>query len=216
MADRLDGQVPANRRRALVLATGPGALVLLIGFFVTWALSFLVLAVVVGVVAGGAVTAAVRMAGPRIVIHLVGATPAGPDEQPRVHNLLDGLCVAAGVAKPEVLVVVDDAPNALVVANNQRRGALVVTTGLVEGLSRIELEGVLAHELSHLESGDALPATVAVAALWPLVAVFPRAASLLERLAGPDREERADAAAASLTRYPPGLAQALAAVQQGA
>ena len=90
-----------------------------------------------------------------------------------------------------------------------RRAAVVATTGLLDQLSRIELEGVLAHELCHLRSGDVVPATVASAAVqatWPgrLLAGF-----LVGRAVDARRELAADVGAARLTRYPPGLAAGL-------
>ncbi|MGH9137689.1 MAG: M48 family metallopeptidase, partial [Acidimicrobiales bacterium] len=75
---------------------------------------------------------------------------------------VEGLCIAAGVPKPRLYVVVDDAPNAFATGRNPRHAAIAVTTGLLEKMNRIELEAVLAHELSHVKNYDILVSTLAV------------------------------------------------------
>ncbi len=204
---RRTGYQRANRRRAGLLAAGPAVLVGVIAVGLTWVGSGWLLAVVVGIVAGcSTFILVVRQAGP-LTLRLIGAAPAGDAAQPRVHNLVEGLCVSAGVAKPEVYVLDSDVANALVVATNPRRSCVVVTTGLVRRLSRVELEGVLAREIAKLRSGDALPATVAVVTGWPLV--LPSRTRAARTAAS---QARADLAALSLTCYPPGLAAALEAL----
>ena len=78
----------------------------------------------------------------------------------RLHNLVEGLCVSVGLAKPEVLVIKDVAPNALVVGGgNKGNGAVVVTSGLVDLLDRIELEAVVAQLLMRIKDGNVTRAT---------------------------------------------------------
>jgi heat shock protein HtpX len=199
-----------------VLCAPPAVAALLVAFFVTWATSFLALAVVVGVVAALACWALAWRLAPALALGLTGAVEAGPADQPRVHNLLDGLCMAMGLVKPCVFVLADPRPNAMTVGVDPRRTYLVLTTGLLTDLSRLELEGVLAHELSHVRSGDIIPATAAVAGLGPVAALVPAAGRWLGRARGRGREGLADLAAVRVTRYPPGLAVGLAKVEAGA
>lgn len=222
-ADQLASRAPAdqlalaragaNRRRALALAGAPSLVVLVVAFLVAWALSSVAVAVVAAVVLGVLAGAVIRANAGRLALALVGARPVGPDAQPRVHNLLDGLCAAAGVAKPSVHQVDHGAPNALVVGTDRRRANLVVTTGLAWELGRIELEAVLAHELARVKAGDVVPASVAVVALGPLALLGPVGAGWVAAGAGGTREGLNDLAAVSLTRYPPGLVGALTRVR---
>jgi heat shock protein HtpX len=76
--------------------------------------------------------------------------------------VVEGLCIAAGLPKPRVYVIDDEAPNAFATGRNPRHAAVAVTTGLMEKLNRIELEGVVAHELSHVKNYDILVSTLAV------------------------------------------------------
>lgn len=140
--------------------------------------------------------------------------PADPVADARLINLVDGLCVAAGVSTPALGVLEDPAANALLLAT--RHGALLVcTTGLLERLDRMELEAVLAHELSHLKWGDASGAGLASLACGALLPFLPASARLVARLSGDEREALADVAGARLTRYPPALAAAIEALAAG-
>ena len=90
------------------------------------------------------------------------AVPADPVEFRRLHNLVEGLCIASGLPKPRVFVIRDDAPNAFATGRNPKHAAIAVTTGLLEKMNRVELEGVVAHELSHIKNYDILVSTLAV------------------------------------------------------
>lgn len=193
-------QLEANRRRGIRLAATPGAVVGVVSLAATWAAASLIPGLVVGAVLGTVVgTGSWALAAP-LALRLTGATPAGALLQPRAHNLLDGLCPSAGVPRPELWVLDNaDILNAMMIATNPARARLVVTSALLSALTRVELEAVLAHELMHLRSGDAVPATLAVSTGWALLATTPAS----------DREEAADLGAVSLIRYPRALAAAL-------
>jgi heat shock protein HtpX len=102
---------------------------------------------------------------------------------------------------PRLYVADSDAANAFSVGRDPERAALVVTRGLLSTLNRVELEGVLAHELNHIWSWGARLATLGVA--------LGRVPGLLRLLAPARREFDADEGGARLTRYPPGLVSAL-------
>jgi heat shock protein HtpX len=93
------------------------------------------------------------------------AKPADGPEYQRFHNLVEGLCIAAGLPKPKLYVVEDPAPNAFATGRNPKHSSLAVTTGLLQMMNRVELEGVIAHELSHVKNYDILAGTVAVIAV---------------------------------------------------
>ncbi len=97
-----------------------------------------------------------------IALRASRARPASREEFARYHNLVDGLCIAGGLEKPRLYIVDDPAPNAFATGRNPKHAALAVTTGLLEKMNRVELEGVLAHELSHVKNYDILVSTIAV------------------------------------------------------
>jgi heat shock protein HtpX len=90
------------------------------------------------------------------------ARPASVEEFPRLHNLVEGLCIAGGLPKPRIYVVDDPSPNAFATGRDPKHAAIAVTTGLLDKMNRVELEGVLAHELSHIKNYDILVSTLAV------------------------------------------------------
>lgn len=98
----------------------------------------------------------------RIALAMSHARPADPIEHRRFHNLVDGLCIGAGLPKPSLYVIDDPAPNAFATGRNPEHAAVAVTTGLLERMDRVELEGVLAHELSHIKNYDVLVTTISV------------------------------------------------------
>ena len=93
------------------------------------------------------------------------AVPADPVTYRRLHNLVEGLCIAAGLPKPALYVVQDDSPNAFATGRDPNHAAIAVTTGLLDRMNRVELEAVLAHELSHIRSYDIRTQTIAVTAV---------------------------------------------------
>jgi len=97
-----------------------------------------------------------------IALSISRARPADPHEYQRLHNLVEGLCIASGLPKPRVYVIEDPAPNAFATGRNPKHAAIAVTTGLLEMMNRVELEGVIAHELSHIRNYDILVSTLAV------------------------------------------------------
>lgn len=95
----------------------------------------------------------------RIVLAMSRAEEATIEEYPRLHNIVDGLCVSLGLAKPNVYVIVDPAPNAMVFGASVTDSSLVITTGMLSLLDRIETEGVVAQLLSRIRSGEVVRGT---------------------------------------------------------
>ncbi|MGH9181078.1 MAG: M48 family metallopeptidase [Acidimicrobiales bacterium] len=155
-------QVAANKRRSVYLGAGFVVVLAAIG----WAFNVVVGGGPVGLVLALAVSAAVAFGAwwksDAVALAMSHARPADPVVHARLHNLVEGLCIAAGLPKPRVYVVEDDAPNAFATGRNPRHAAVAVTTGLLAKLNRVELEGVVAHELSHVKNYDILVSTLAV------------------------------------------------------
>jgi heat shock protein HtpX len=151
----------------------------------------------------------------RLVLRLSHARPVSPDDEPRYHNLVEGLCVSAGLPKPELYVIDDEAANSFATGRTPAHAAIVVTTGLLQKLSLMELEGIVAHELSHIRANDTLVTGLGTALVGlPLMPAGPLAGRLLAALVGRGRERDADLGGVRLTRYPPGLAAALEKVRR--
>lgn len=98
----------------------------------------------------------------KIVARLTHAEEADPSLYRELHRLVENLAITAGLPKPRVYIVHDPAPNAFATGRDPEHAIVAVTTGILGMLDRTELEGVLAHELSHIGNRDMLVSTVAV------------------------------------------------------
>lgn len=98
----------------------------------------------------------------KVAIAVSGAKPADESEYRELHRIVENLAITAGLPKPRVYVIYDNAPNAFATGRNPENAAVAVTTGLLNILERSELEGVIAHELSHIGNRDILVSTIAV------------------------------------------------------
>jgi heat shock protein HtpX len=155
-------QVGQNKRRSVLLVVFFVALVVAVGAAVEVLLGYGPIWVVGAVLFAGVSAGLAYWKSDAIALAVSRAKPATPEEHPRLHNIVEGLCIAGGLPKPRLYIVVDDAPNAFATGRNPRHAAIAVTTGLLAKLNRIELEGVLAHELSHVKNYDILVSTLAV------------------------------------------------------
>jgi len=97
----------------------------------------------------------------KIVLSIHKARPATPEQDAKLHNILEGLCIAAGTPKPRLYVMQDPALNAFATGRNPKNAVICVTTGLLDSLDYYQLEGVVAHELAHIKNYDILLQTVA-------------------------------------------------------
>lgn len=98
----------------------------------------------------------------KIVLSMTGAKPVTRAEYPDFWNVVENLSITAGLPMPKVYIVNDPAPNAFATGRNPEHAVVAATTGLLQILNRTELEGVIAHELSHIGNRDMLVMTVAV------------------------------------------------------
>jgi heat shock protein HtpX len=139
---------------ALVLAGGIGYL---FGYLFGGGLVGLVLALAIAAV----MSFVSYRYGDRLVLRVSRAQPADEREYAQLHNLVEGLCIAGGMPKPALYVIPEQAPNAFATGRDPEHASVAVTQGLLDTLNRVELEGVLAHELSHVKNRDMLVNTLA-------------------------------------------------------
>lgn len=142
-----------------------------------------------------------------------GAQECSAADEPRLANVIEGICLLVGVERPTVVVHPAAAANAAAFGRRPDRSTLVVTRGLLAELGRIELEAVIARLLTQVRDGRVAYLTTAVttvglpALMWR--SLWPLAQSRTEREADTGSDFDDDAEAVKLTRYPPGLAAAL-------
>ena len=155
-----------NRRNTLVLLAALTALAALVGYVIGWLLegeasdsvplwskAGLVAAALMAVVSIGWSTLSLAF-GDKMVLAMASAREIDKADAPQLYNVVEEMAIAAGVPMPKVMVLETDALNAFATGSKPGKGTIVVTRGLLNTLSRDELQGVVAHEMSHLANLD--------------------------------------------------------------
>jgi heat shock protein HtpX len=104
-----------------------------------------------------------------VALSVSHARPLQKEENPYLFNIIEGLALAAGIDAPKAYLIEDSAPNAFATGRDPRHAAIAVTTGLVQKLNRTELEGVIAHEMSHIKNYDIRLTTMVVVLVGMIV-----------------------------------------------
>ena len=97
----------------------------------------------------------------KLALHAMGAKEVSPEEAPQLHAMIERLCVQADLPKPRVAVANTRMPNAFAIGRSPKKATVCATTGIMELLSPAELEGVMAHELTHVQNRDVMVMTIA-------------------------------------------------------
>jgi heat shock protein HtpX len=116
--------------------------------------------ITIAIVAGG-LLAVQYFASDKLALRSMGAHEVSPQEAPQLHALIERLCVQADLPKPHIYVVNTSMPNAFALGRSQKNASVCATTGILELLSPSELEGVMAHELTHIANRDVMVMTLA-------------------------------------------------------
>lgn len=154
--------IAANKRRTFFLLSGFVVITLLVGVAVGSLVGNGTTGTLLALVIAAVMAFSSYWKSDKIALAVSRAHPADEQEYRRLHNLVEGLCIAGGLPKPKVYIIQDDAPNAFATGRNPKNAAIAVTTGLLQVMNRVELEGVVAHELSHIKNYDILVSTLAV------------------------------------------------------
>ena len=242
-------QIAANKRRTVLLMVGAVVFLGLIGYAIGLFWGGGPAGLIIALVVAGALSIGSFFYGDRLVLASTRAREIPPDEAPRLHNIVEGLAIAAGIPKPKVYLVPEAAPNAFATGRDPEHASIAVTKGLLDTMNRVELEGVIGHELAHVVDRDMLVGTIVAtvvgagillaeffmrswwwgglggrrgddrggggAALplfivgFVLLALAPILGQVIKLAVSRNREYLADAQGVLLTRYPPGLIDAL-------
>jgi heat shock protein HtpX len=164
-------QIAANKRKTVLLIFGAivllGAVGYVLGLWYGSGIYGLVGAVALAIV----LSLGSFFGGDRLVLASTRAREVTPQEQPRLHNIVEGLSIAAGIPKPKVYLVPELAPNAFATGRDPEHSSVAVTQGLLETMNRVELEGVIGHELSHVVDRDVLLGTVVATLVGAVVLI---------------------------------------------
>ena len=164
-------EIAQNRRRTVMLIVGAvvllGALGYVIGMF--WQAGPVGFAIAIAVALFMSIGS--YRYGDKLVLASTRAREVTAEEEPRLHNIVEGLAIAAGIPKPRIYIVPEQAPNAFATGRDPEHASIAVTQGLLDMMSRVELEGVIGHELSHVVDRDILVGTVVATLVGAIVLI---------------------------------------------
>ena len=181
-------QIIANKRKTILLVTLVASFVIALGWFLSWQYNnpvILILAVVMSL----AQTLISYFYSDKIALFTSGAQLASRQNFLELHRIVENLAITAGIPKPKVFVISDQSLNAFATGRDPEHASLAVTAGLLEKLTKPQLEGVISHELSHIKNYDIRVMTIVVI----LVGIVSLVANLFMRWqfwgGGRDRDE---------------------------
>lgn len=153
-------EIASNKRKTVVLVVVSIAFLAAIGYLIGLLFGYGPMGLVVAFSIALVLSLSSYFYGDRIVLASTRARLVTSDDEPRLHNLVEGLAIAAGVPKPAIYVVPEPAPNAFATGRDPDHSSIAVTEGLLGLMDRVELEGVIGHEVSHIVDRDILLGTV--------------------------------------------------------
>ena len=148
-------QIRSNQRRSILLVIIFFCLIGVLSAFLGIFLGNIIFGLVIGMIFAVIYTIIVFNSGGNMILTMTGAKPVTKQEFPHLYHTVEGLTLAAGLKNiPKCYVIEDSALNAFATGKNSENSCIVVTTGLMKVLNRQELEGVIAHEMSHIKNQD--------------------------------------------------------------
>ena len=171
MIDPIYGRIASNKRKTFFLFFLYALLFGLIGYFIGIYLGD----PVAGIILAGVVFIVLFLisyySGQNVVTKMAGAREVSKKDEPYLYNTVEGLSIASGRPMPRVFIIETEVPNAFAAGRNPDNAVIAVTRGLLDRLDRQELEGVIAHEMAHINNYDVLLATVAIVLAGTIVFV---------------------------------------------
>jgi len=164
-------QIAANKRKTLLLLGLAIVLLGAVGYGIGTVYGYGPGGLIVAVVIALLLQIGAYRYGDRLVLASARAKEVTQEEQPRLHNIVDGLAIAAGIPKPRVWIVPEQAPNAFATGRDPEHSHIAVTQGLLETMNRVELEGVIGHEMSHILDRDILYGTIVATVIGAVVLI---------------------------------------------
>ena len=164
-------QIARNKRRTVLLILGTLVVVGALGYVFGLLLGTGPVGLVVALLIAGGMSYYSYRYGDRLVLRAARARQVSHEDEPRLHNIMEGLAIAAGVPKPTVYVIPERAPNAFATGPDPEHSSIAVTQGLLDTMNRVELEGVIGHEMSHIRDRDILLGTVVATLVGSVVLI---------------------------------------------
>ena len=164
-------QIRSNQIRSVVLTIGMGALLVLIGYFLgVYFFDNAVAGLVIAILIWAIMSLVAYFQGDSILLKMSGAKKIRRNDHPRLYNVVEEMKIASGLERmPDVYIIDDPALNAFAIGRNPKQASVAITSGLLQKLNRDELQGVIAHEISHVNNRDVLLMAICAVLLGTIV-----------------------------------------------
>lgn len=146
--------VSSNKRKSILLIALFFIIIITLGYFFGFYIGAPIIGLLIAFVFSTIMVLLGYYSGDRLILKMSHAVPADGKIYPHLVNTVEGLAIAAGIPAPKIYVINDTAINAFATGRNPKNASVTVTTGAINRLKRDELEGVIAHELSHIRNYD--------------------------------------------------------------
>ena len=164
-------QIASNKRRSILLVIGALLLLGAVGYALGLIYGSGPVGLVIALVIAGFMSIGSYRYGDKVVLASARAREVSAEQEPRLHNVVEGLAIAAGTPKPRVHIVPEQAPNAFATGRDPDHSSIAVTQGLLDTMNRVELEGVIGHEISHVVDRDILLGTIVATLVGAVVLI---------------------------------------------
>jgi heat shock protein HtpX len=164
-------QIASNKRRSILLVLGALLLLGAVGYALGLIYASGPVGLVIALVIAGFMSIGSYRYGDKVVLASARAHEVSAEQEPRLHNVVEGLAIAAGTPKPRVYIVPEQAPNAFATGRDPDHSSIAVTQGLLDMMNRVELEGVIGHEMSHVVDRDILLGTIVATLVGAVVLI---------------------------------------------
>ncbi len=155
-------QIESNKRKTWVLISLYGIVIILLGWAFGYSLGDQNLGIIMAVVFSTIMTLIGFYKGDAVALASSGAKQIEKSKHPELYRLVENLAITAGLQTPKIYVINDPSPNAFAAGRDPEHASIAVTTGLLQIMTKAELEGVLAHEMSHVKNYDIRVMTLTV------------------------------------------------------
>jgi heat shock protein HtpX len=163
-------QITSNKRKSILLITIFIVFILLLGWLIGEISGYGYNALIIAALVSLIMTATSYYNGDKIALWAAGAKgPITKEENPYVYRLVENLCITAGLPMPKIYLIPDPVPNAFATGRDPKHASIALTTGIIERLENEELEGVIAHELSHIKNYDIRLMTIVIVLVGTVV-----------------------------------------------
>lgn len=156
-------QIAANKRKTVLIMIGFSIFAILLAFALAAYFELSQAGTILILMGMAALMLLQYSAASSMVLGISGAQPARREDYPFIFHTVEGLAIAAGIPVPKCYIINSPAPNAFATGRNPQEGVVAITTGLIEKMNNEEIEGVIAHEIAHIQNYDIRLATIAIA-----------------------------------------------------